>query len=103
MSSPHQRKSLQDTVFFRPPALCWNPTETMGQAQSLFGLPQHLSYSKIIYIMIFSLYAVKYLHDLFSKHGAFDAKAQGEPALLWQEHSGGTDRTGQGAHMQMDT
>lgn len=45
--------------------------------------------------MIISLYAVKYPYDLFSKHGAFDAKAQ-EPALLWQEDSGGTGRRGQG-------
>lgn len=35
--------------------------------------------------MIISVYAVKYLHALFSKHGASDAKTQEEPALLGQE------------------
>lgn len=46
--------------------------------------------------MIISLYAGKHPYDLFSKHGAFDAKAQEEPALLWQGDSGGTGRRGQG-------
>lgn len=32
--------------------------------------------------MIISLYAAKYPYDLFSKHGAFDTKAQEEPAML---------------------
>lgn len=72
------------------------PLRPLGQAQSLFGLPHPLNYSKIFYIMIISLYAVKYPYDLFSKHGAFDAKAQEEPVLLWQEDSGGTGRRGQG-------
>lgn len=46
--------------------------------------------------MIISVYAVKYLHALFSKHGASDAKNQEESALLGQEDSGGTDRRGWG-------
>lgn len=35
------------------------PLRPLGQAQSLFGLPQPLNYSKIFYIMIISPYAVK--------------------------------------------
>lgn len=46
--------------------------------------------------MIISVYAVKYPYHLFSKHRAFDAKAQEETALLQQEDSGGTGRRGQG-------
>lgn len=72
------------------------PLRPLGQAQSLFGLPQPLNYSNIFYIMIISIYAVKYPYNLFSKHGAFDAKTQEEPALLGQEDSGGTERRGQG-------
>ena len=44
--------------------------------------------------MIISVYAVKYLHALFSKHGASDAKTQEEPAVLGQEDSGDTGRRG---------
>lgn len=59
----------------------------------------YLSFSinlKTFYIMIISVYSVKYLHALFSKCGASDAKKQEEPALQWQEDSGGTGRKGWG-------
>lgn len=60
----------------------------------------YLSFSinlKTFYIMIISVYSVKNLHALFSKHGASDAKKnQKERALQWQEDSGGTGRRGWG-------
>jgi len=44
--------------------------------------------------MIISVYTVKYLHALVSKHGASDAKTQEEPDLLGQEDSSGTGMRG---------
>lgn len=70
--------------------------DSWGRPRSLFGLPQPFNYSKTFYITFISVYAVKYLHALFSKHGASDAKIQEEPAPLGHEDSGGTGRRGWG-------
>lgn len=69
--------------------LCCNPTEMTvghpGLSLVYLSLSAHL---KTSYIVIISLCAREYLHSLFPKHGASDAKrpsrTAGPGGLLWQ-------------------